>query len=58
MEIRSDLYSSVSWTRFCLGFECEEDEVWYDIVQRLLPSERKSVLIPPESELNAIRNRD
>jgi Domain of unknown function (DUF4288) len=40
----------------CLGVECKEDEVWYDIVERLLPLERKSTLIPPESELNAIRH--
>ena len=35
--------------------ECEADEVWYDIVERLLPFERKSTFIPPECELNAIR---
>jgi hypothetical protein len=40
----------------CLDPECEEDEVWYDIVDRLLPSERRSVLIPPKSDLEAIRN--
>ena len=39
-----------------LDQECDNDEVWYDIVERLLPSERKSKLIPPPSELNAIRN--
>ena len=39
-----------------LGLECEDDEVWYDIVQRLLPSERRSKLIPPEAELNAIKS--
>ena len=30
-----------------LGLECEEDEVWYDIVERMLPSERRAKLIPP-----------
>jgi hypothetical protein len=40
----------------CLGLECTEDEVWYDIVKRLLPLERKDKFIPPESELNAIRH--
>jgi hypothetical protein len=36
--------------------ECEEEEVWYDIEEHLLPMERKERLIPPESELRAIRN--
>ena len=39
-----------------LGVECEDDEVWYDIGERLLPSERRRVLIPPESKLNAVWN--
>jgi len=39
-----------------LGVECEADEVWYEITERLLPSERRSKLIPPESSLNAIRH--
>jgi hypothetical protein len=34
-----------------LGIECGADEVWYDIVQRLRPSERKKKLIPPDSFL-------
>lgn len=38
-----------------LGLECDEDEVWYDIVDRLLQSERRDKLIPPESQLSAIR---
>ncbi len=38
-----------------LGGECEEDEVWYTITQRKLPMERASAILPPESELNAIR---
>ena len=41
-----------------LGIECGEDEVWYEIVERLNPMERRSKLIPRESELCAIRNRD
>ena len=40
----------------CLDPECENDEVWYDIVERLLPSERRAKLIPPESKLSAIWN--
>ncbi len=38
-----------------LGSECSQGEVWYDIIQRLTPMERRATLIPPESELNAIR---
>jgi hypothetical protein len=37
-----------------LGLECAEDEVWYEIVDRLCPSERRSKLIPPEWKLNAV----
>jgi len=39
-----------------LGCECGEDEAWYDIVERLLPMERRGKLIPPEDELCAFRN--
>lgn len=39
-----------------LGPECGQDEVWYDITQRKLPMERANAILPPESELNAIRN--
>jgi len=37
-----------------LGLECDPEEVWYDIVTRKLPSERRDTLLPKESELNAI----
>ena len=37
-----------------LGISCEKDEVWYDIVQRVRPMERKDLVLPPEKELNAI----
>lgn len=37
-----------------LGIECREDEVWYDIVERLSPMERRSRLIPPDSMLCAV----
>jgi hypothetical protein len=37
-----------------LGVECGNGEVWYDMKERLLPSERKDKLIPPESMLSAI----
>ena len=36
--------------------ECAEDEVWYEIVDRVLPMERRDVFIPLETELNAIRH--
>lgn len=42
----------------CLGSESDKDEVWYDITTHLLPMERKERFIPPESELNAIRNKE
>lgn len=31
-----------------LGIECEQDEVWYDMVDLLTPMERKSDFIPPD----------
>jgi hypothetical protein len=37
-----------------LGMECEKDEVWYDIVRRVRPMERKAQLLPAEKRLNAI----
>ena len=40
----------------CLGLECDADEVWYDIRERLSPMERCDVFIPPEDQLNAIQN--
>jgi len=39
-----------------LGIECAEGEVWYDIVERISPSERRDRLLPPESELSAVKN--
>lgn len=38
-----------------LGSECEEDEVWYNIVRRKLPMERAGEIVPAEDQLNAIR---
>jgi hypothetical protein len=38
----------------CLGPECLEDEVWYDIRSIKKPMERARALIPPERKLNAI----
>lgn len=37
-----------------LGVECEPDEVWYDIVQKVKPMERRRELIPAPERLNAI----
>jgi hypothetical protein len=42
----------------CLGPECNTDEVWYHIVERVTPMERRAILIPPEEKLNAIRFND
>jgi len=42
----------------CLTPACESDEVWFDIVQMLMPMERKKSLISPVGELNAIRNNE
>jgi hypothetical protein len=39
-----------------LGSECAPDEVWYEIRERLLPMERREALIPPDKQLNALRN--
>ena len=35
---------------------CHADEVWYDITDRVRPMERRDSIIPPESQLEAIRN--
>ena len=40
----------------CLDPECDADEVWYHIVERVTPMERRATLIPPEDQLSAIRN--
>ena len=42
----------------CLGIECKEDEVWYDIYERIRPMERRRSLLSRPSQLNAIRNHD
>ena len=38
-----------------LGPECEKDEVWYEIVERVRPMERRRKLLPSEKSLNALR---
>lgn len=35
---------------------CEPDEVWYQTVKMVQPMERRGQLIPPESQLCAMRN--
>jgi hypothetical protein len=37
---------------------CGPDEVWYEIVEMVQPMERRKRLIPPESQLCAIRNNE
>ena len=37
---------------------CEDDEVWYDITERVRPMERRTSIIPPERRLSAIRNHE
>lgn len=39
-----------------VGWQCDEDEVWYDIFDCMTPMERKKKLLPSERELNAIRH--
>ncbi|QDT55226.1 hypothetical protein Pan44_32680 [Caulifigura coniformis] len=36
----------------------DSDEVWYEIVERVRPMERRSTLIPPEKRLSAIRHAE
>lgn len=40
-----------------LGAESDENEVWYDVRERILPMERKSVLIPNKKDLNAFSSK-
>ena len=39
-----------------LGIECEPNEVWYAIGDRLRPMERKAILVPKPEKLSAIRS--
>ena len=46
----------VGVTDLChLGVECEPNEVWYAIGNRLRPMERKAAFVPKPEELSAIR---
>jgi hypothetical protein len=38
-----------------LGVECDADEVWYDIVERVRPMERRHAILPKENDLSALR---
>ena len=42
----------------CLDYKCEEGEVWYEHRVILEPMERKTRLIPPENELEAINQNE
>ncbi len=37
-----------------LGLECDAEEVWYEIFERVQPKERRDAFIPPESKLRAM----
>ena len=37
---------------------CDEDEVWYELIERVKPMERRDKLLLPEAKLDAIRYRD
>jgi hypothetical protein len=39
-----------------LGVECEANEVWYNIGERIRPMERRSKILPKRHDLNAIKN--
>ena len=39
-----------------LGIECEPNEVWYAIGDRLRPMERKATFVPKPEKLSAIRS--
>lgn len=38
-----------------LGIECNEDEVWYELKERVLPMERMTRFVPAEEDLSAVR---
>src|SRR5687768_15036198 len=38
-----------------LGVECEPNEVWYDITQRVRPYERRAKILPRTASLQAFR---
>ena len=42
----------------CLEPACEVDEVWYEMYERICPSERKKRILPHKSKLHAIRNHE
>jgi hypothetical protein len=42
----------------CLDLTCENDEVWFEIKERVTPMERRDRIIPAEARLHAIRNND
>jgi len=38
--------------------EADSEEVWYEIVERVSPMERRSKLVPSSNRLSAIRNKE
>ena len=42
----------------CLEPVCDAADVWYAMSERVRPMERRALLIPPESQLHAIRYND
>jgi len=54
------VYFEFVGTRDLIGCDpaCEPDEVWYQTVEMLAPMEKRKKLIPPESQLCAIRNNE
>jgi hypothetical protein len=39
-----------------LGIECQPNEVWYDITERVRPMERRRDILPAEADLNAVES--
>ena len=39
-----------------LGVECQQNEVWYDITERLRPMERRQTILPAEAQLSAVKS--
>ncbi len=39
-----------------LGVECDENEVWYEVKERMSPMENKNKFIPKQNDLNAFKH--
>jgi hypothetical protein len=40
----------------CCDLVCRDGEVWYEIIEKVRPMERKASLIPPEDCLSAVKD--